>query len=120
MREDMLIRCHDCSGTVIYKETAEGYEVFHSCHAGAQVREMFAAKPAQEALCGTAGLAAISMNEATRLTATDAYLFEGRLLPEEEWNSLSLDSQEKLRKWFRLATERLQSILDESNQQAGQ
>lgn len=74
---------------------------------------------AQEALCGTAVNAETSMNEATRLTATDAYLFEGRLLPEEEWNSLSRDSQEKLRKWFRLAAERLQSILDEPTQQEG-
>jgi hypothetical protein len=47
MNVDMLIRCHDCGGTLIYKETAEGYEVFHSCHAGAQVREMVAATPAK-------------------------------------------------------------------------
>jgi hypothetical protein len=39
-RADLLIRCRDCGGTLLYEETAEGYEVIHSCHAGKQVREM--------------------------------------------------------------------------------
>lgn len=40
---ETLIRCNDCKGTLIYKKTDEGYEVFHSCKDGNQVREMFAA-----------------------------------------------------------------------------
>jgi len=69
-------------------------------------------KPAQEALCGTAGLAAISMNEATLPTARIAPPSDLVLLPDAEWKSLSPDSQHKLQTWFRLATERLQAILD--------
>lgn len=38
--QEILIRCHDCGGTLVYKETAEGYEVFHSCKDGKQVREI--------------------------------------------------------------------------------
>ena len=75
---------------------------------------------AEESLCGTAGDADTLMNEATHLTATDAYLFEGHLLPEAEWKNLSPDSQHKLQTWFRLATERLQLILDEPQQQSGE
>lgn len=39
-QEPPIIRCGDCKGIILYKETAEGYETIHSCYAGKQVREM--------------------------------------------------------------------------------
>jgi hypothetical protein len=68
---------------------------------------------AQEALCGTARDATTSMNQAILPTVRNALPSGGQLLPENEWNSLSLETQNKLHTWFRLATERLQLILDE-------
>jgi hypothetical protein len=68
---------------------------------------------AQEVLCGTARHAATSTIEDSRLTANSACASEAPLLPDEEWNHLSLESRGKLATWFRLATERLQLILDE-------
>ena len=39
--QTLIIRCRDCSGSLMYEETSEGYEVIHSCKDGKQVREMF-------------------------------------------------------------------------------
>lgn len=68
---------------------------------------------AQEVLCGSAKNADTSMNQATRHTAMDVLPSEVHHLPEEEWRHLSKDSRDKLATWFRLATERLQLILDQ-------
>lgn len=70
-------------------------------------------KSAQEALCGTAVNADTSTNVAILPTVKNASPSGEVLLPDAEWNSLSLESQHKLQTWFRLATERLQAILDE-------
>jgi hypothetical protein len=70
-------------------------------------------KSAQEALCGTAVNADTSTNVAILPTVKNASPSGEVLLPDAEWNSLSLESQHKLQTWFRLASERLQAILDE-------
>ena len=67
---------------------------------------------AQEALCGTAVNADTSTNMAILPTVKNASPSGEALLPDTEWASLSLESQHKLQTWFRLATERLQAILD--------
>ena len=74
----------------------------------------------QEALCGTAETAATSMNEGILPIANNAAPSGGLLLPEEEWIHLSNETRNKLQTWFRLATERLQLILDEPQQQAAE
>lgn len=73
----------------------------------------------KEQSCGTAS-ADISTNEATLPTVKIAPPSEAALLPDVEWKSLSPDSQRKLQTWFRLATERLQLILDEKSGQPEQ
>jgi hypothetical protein len=70
------------------------------------------AMPAQEALCGTAGSADTSTNTAILPTVKNASPSGEALLPQNEWANLSLESQHKLQTWYRLATERLQAILD--------
>jgi hypothetical protein len=78
------------------------------------IRQGLAYLPGQEALCGTAVNVDISTNAATRPTAKDASHSEERpLLPDQEWKKLSLESQNKVRKWFDLAAKYLQAILDE-------
>jgi hypothetical protein len=67
---------------------------------------------AQEALCGTAANVDTSTNTAILPTVKNASPSGEALLPETEWASLSLESQHKLQTWYRLATERLQAILD--------
>jgi hypothetical protein len=66
-----------------------------------------------EVLCGTVPNVITSMNEAILHTAKIAPPSEEALLPDREWDNLCPDSQHKLQTWFRLATERLQLILDE-------
>jgi len=75
---------------------------------------------AQEALCGSASNADISMNAASRPTATDVWPSDtkAQLLPDQEWNALSNESKNKVQKWFDLAAERLQLILDEPHEDA--
>jgi len=68
--------------------------------------------PLREALCGTAENVLTSMNKATHPTAKPVGDFEAHLLPDQEWKALSKDSQEKVSKWFELATKFLQQILD--------
>ena len=53
------------------------------------------------------------MNTAIRPTVETAEHLEVRHLPDPEWNRLSKESQETISKWFNLAVERLQAILDE-------
>jgi hypothetical protein len=38
--ESVVIRCHDCQGTLIYKRTPEGFETFHDCSDGERVRRI--------------------------------------------------------------------------------
>jgi len=69
--------------------------------------------PPREEPCGTAQIASILTNADTHPIAKIAPPSEEVLLPDDEWKNLSPDSQHKLQTWFRLATERLQLILDE-------
>jgi hypothetical protein len=78
------------------------------------IRQGLAYLPGQEALCGTAVNVDISTNKDTRPIVKDAWHSEERpLLPDQEWKQLSLESQNKVRKWFDLAAKYLQAILDE-------
>jgi hypothetical protein len=64
----------------------------------------------EEEPCGTAENATISTTKDTRPTAKTVSP-SGELLLE--WPQLSKESREKVAKWFQLASERLQMILDE-------
>jgi hypothetical protein len=63
----------------------------------------------KEEQCGTAESAGTSTNADTRPIAMGALPSEELLL---EWRSLSKESQEKVTKWFNLAAEHLQNILE--------
>jgi len=65
--------------------------------------------PTKEESCGTAQVAITSTSEGTLPTANRVSL-SGELL--SEWDLLSQESQEKVEKWFDLAVEHLQGILD--------
>ena len=102
-------RCKHCGGTRDSRMplSGSGSRCFDKWH------ELATVATGQEESCGTAPTVSTLTSEVIHPIANNASPSEGALLPDAEWNNLSPDSQHKLQTWFRLATERLQLILDE-------
>lgn len=67
----------------------------------------------QEESCGTVENVITSTSVGLLPTVKAAWPSEAaHLLPEAEWNQLSPDSQAKVKKWFEIATEHLQGMID--------
>jgi hypothetical protein len=115
--ENLIIRCHDCGGTQIWKRTDAGeLETYHGCFNGKQSREAFAALEAQlsaaeqkveasrksqdywkqEHLAGNKVIESLEqkVERAMDLVRFDRrYLFDEKLIDEQEYAALVADSE---------------------------